>query len=48
MTPEEAVLQLELSGHDFFLFRDAETAQICAVYKRRTTGYGLLVPEEEA
>ena len=47
MTPEEAVLQLELSGHDFFLFRDAETAQICAVYKRRTTGYGLLVPEEE-
>ncbi|OPX21961.1 MAG: ribosomal subunit interface protein [Planctomycetales bacterium 4484_113] len=47
MTAEEAVLQMELSGHDFFLFRDAESAQICAVYKRRARGYGLLIPEEE-
>ncbi len=46
MSPEEAVLQLELSGHDFFVFRNSNTDSICVVYKRRSSGYGLLVPDE--
>jgi ribosome hibernation promoting factor len=44
MTPEEAVLELELIGHDFFLFRNAETDQINVVYRRRGGGYGLIEP----
>ena len=45
MTPEEAVLQLELVGHDFFVFRDAETNDVNVVYRRRDGGYGLIEPE---
>jgi putative sigma-54 modulation protein len=45
MTPEEAVLQLELIGHDFFVFRNAETEQINVVYRRRDGSYGLIEPE---
>jgi putative sigma-54 modulation protein len=44
MTPEEAVLELELIGHDFFLFRNVETDQINVVYRRRGSGYGLIEP----
>ena len=36
MTPEEAVLQLELVGHDFFVFRNAESGEVNVVYRRRT------------
>ena len=35
MRPEEAVLQLELIGHDFFVFRNAESSQVNVVYRRR-------------
>jgi putative sigma-54 modulation protein len=44
MTPEEAVLELELLGHDFFLFRNGETEQINVVYRRQGAGYGLIEP----
>ena len=45
MTPDEAVLQLELIGHDFFVFRNAESDGINVVYRRRDGHYGLIEPE---
>ena len=45
MSPEEAVIQLELVGHDFFVFRNADTDAINVVYRRRKGGYGLIEPE---
>jgi putative sigma-54 modulation protein len=44
MTPEEAVLQLELIGHDFFVFRNVESDDINVVYRRRDGNYGLIEP----
>jgi putative sigma-54 modulation protein len=45
MSAEEAVLQLDLIGHDFFVFKNAETDQINVVYRRRDGNYGLIEPE---
>ena len=45
MTPDEAVLQLELVGHDFFVFRNAESDGINVVYRRRDGRYGLIEPQ---
>jgi putative sigma-54 modulation protein len=45
MDPEEAIEQMELLGHDFYLFHNAEEAQINVVYRRRDGTYGLLAPE---
>jgi putative sigma-54 modulation protein len=45
MTPEEAVLQLELIGHDFFVFQNAETNDVNVVYRRRGGNYGLIEPQ---
>jgi len=45
MTAEEAVLQLELVGHDFFVFRNAESNEINVVYRRRDGDYGLIEPQ---
>jgi len=45
MSPEEAVLQLELIGHDFFVFQNAETADVNVVYRRRDGSYGLIEPQ---
>ncbi|MCE5258090.1 MAG: ribosome-associated translation inhibitor RaiA [Chloroflexi bacterium] len=45
MTVEEAIEQMELLGHDFFVFYDAATKAFCVVYRRRDSGYGLLLPE---
>ena len=45
MNVEEAILQMNLVGHDFFVFKDASTLETCVVYKRRAGGYGLIVPE---
>ena len=45
MTAEEAVLQLELLGHDFFVFRHAESGEVNVVYRRRAGGYGLIEPQ---
>ena len=46
MTAEEAILQMNLSGHDFFVFLDADSGDTSVVYKRREGSYGLLVPEK--
>jgi ribosome hibernation promoting factor len=45
MGPEEAVLQLELIGHDFFVFRDAESNEVNVVYRRHDGNYGLIEPQ---
>ncbi|NLE09884.1 MAG: ribosome-associated translation inhibitor RaiA [Actinobacteria bacterium] len=42
MSPEEAVLQLELVGHDFYLFTNSETNETAVVYRRRDGYYGLI------
>jgi putative sigma-54 modulation protein len=42
MTPEEAALQLELVGHDFFVFTNSETSETAVVYRRRDGNYGLI------
>jgi putative sigma-54 modulation protein len=45
MGPEEAVLQLELIGHDFFVFRDAASNEVNVVYRRYDGNYGLIEPQ---
>jgi putative sigma-54 modulation protein len=45
MSPEEAVLQLELIGHDFFVFRSDDSAEINVIYRRDNGGYGLIEPQ---
>jgi putative sigma-54 modulation protein len=44
MSPEEAVLQLELLDHDFYVFTSADTGDINVVYRRRDGNYGLIEP----
>ena len=45
MTAEEAALQMEMLGHDFFFFLDAESNRHCVVYNRRDGNVGLIEPE---
>ena len=45
MTVDEAILQMNLLGHSFYLFFDAQSEETCAVYKRRDGAYGLIVPQ---
>ncbi len=45
MSPEEAAEEMELLGHDFFVFRNAETEQVNVVYRRKDGNYGLIEPE---
>ena len=45
MSPVEATLQMDLLGHSFFVFRNAETGQTNVVYRRKEGGFGLLEPE---
>ena len=45
MYPEDACIQMELLGHNFFVFCNAETDQINVVYKRKGNTYGLIEPE---
>ena len=47
MSVEEAILQMNLSDHSFFIFEDDKTGDICVVYKRKDDTYGLLVPLKE-
>ena len=42
---EEAILQMDLLGHSFFLYRSTENDQIQVVYRRADGGYGVLIPE---
>ena len=44
MDPDEAVLQMEMLGHDFLLYLDMETDKVCVVYKRKDGNYGLIEP----
>ncbi len=44
MTAEEAILQMNLIGHSFYAFTDADSGDICVVYKRKEGSYGLIVP----
>lgn len=46
MTQDEAILQMNLIGHEFFMFRNSDTNQINVVYKRKDGNYGLIEPEE--
>jgi len=45
MTLEEAVLQMNLLGHDFFVFFNAETEDVNVIYKRKDGNYGHIEPE---
>ena len=45
MYPEDACVQMELLGHNFFVFYNAETDQVNVVYKRKGSTYGLIEPE---
>ena len=47
MSPEEAILQMNLLGHQFFVFNDDQTGKTCVVYTRHDGGYGLLIPEQQ-
>jgi putative sigma-54 modulation protein len=44
MSAEEAALQLDLVGHDFFVFRSDESGEVNVIYRRRDGGYGLIEP----
>ena len=47
MDSEEAVLQMEMLGHNFFIYKDAENDDINIVYRRRDGRYGLIDINEE-
>ena len=44
MTVEEAIMQMNLLSHSFYLFRNSETGELNVVYKRRENDYGLIEP----
>ena len=45
MDAEEACIQMELLGHNFYVFRNADTNEVNVVYKRKGSTYGLIEPE---
>ena len=45
MYPEDACVQMELLGHSFYMFCNAETEQLNVVYKRKGGTYGLIEPD---
>ena len=45
MSPEEAIMQMNLLGHTFFVFNDSASEKTCVVYKRKDGHYGLIEPE---
>ncbi|MCL2508854.1 MAG: ribosome-associated translation inhibitor RaiA [Oscillospiraceae bacterium] len=44
---DEAILQMNLLGHQFYMFQNADTNQINVVYQRNDGGYGIIIPEDE-
>jgi putative sigma-54 modulation protein len=46
LTPDEAAVELELIGHDFFVFQNVDTGRTNVVYRRRAGAYGLIEPQE--
>jgi putative sigma-54 modulation protein len=47
MNDEEAVQQMELLGHDFFMYFNADDNRVQVLYRRTNGGYGVLVPDVE-
>lgn len=47
MSTEEAIMQMNLLGHEFFVFKDDESEKVCVVYKRHSDTYGLITADEE-
>ena len=47
MSPEEAILQMNLLDHSFFVFRSEEDDSLSIVYKRKNGGYGLIETGQE-
>ena len=45
MDEEEAILQMEMLGHDFFIYKDMHTNNICVLYKRKDNNYGIIETE---
>ena len=45
MSVDEAILQMNLLDHEFFVFEHAETSDVCVVYKRKDGNYGLISPQ---
>ena len=45
MYPEDACVQMELLGHDFYVFCNAETDEVNVVYRRKNGSFGLIEPE---
>lgn len=45
MSPEEAVLQMDLVGHTFYVYENADSGEVNVVYKRKDGNYGLIEPE---
>lgn len=45
MSQEEAILQMELVGHNFFVYQDAKSNNVNVIYKRKDGNYGLIEPE---
>lgn len=45
MDEEEAMLQMEMLGHDFFVYKDRNTGHVCIIYKRKDNNYGLIETE---
>ena len=47
MTEEEALVQIDLIGHDFYVFMNATTGLTNVVYRRKNGGYGIIKPKIE-
>ena len=47
MTEEQALVQTDLLGHDFYVFEDAVTGLVNVVYHRKNGGYGIIKPKYE-
>lgn len=47
MSVEEAIMQMNLLGHEFFVFKEADVDKVCVVYKRHDATYGLIEADEE-
>ena len=45
MDEEEAILEMELLGHDFFVYKDMDKEAVCILYKRKDGNYGLIETE---
>ena len=47
MTAEEAILQMNLLAHNFYMYLDADTNETCVVYKRSDGDYGVIAPDKQ-